>query len=382
MTDALNFKDLRAGARKRLPRPIFEYIDRGSEDETSLLENRRSFERLRILPQVLTGGSPRSSSVTLFGQSLQAPMVVAPTACAGLVWYRGEIELARAALQAGIPFCAATEAITSIEEIAHTTDAATLWFQLYVWESEVLSNQLVERARQLGIETLVVTVDTPVTPNREYNVKNGMGLPFRYSPRLVVEVATRPAWLLGVLGRYVAKGGAPGFANYPERYRKTLTGGGSTLQLRHDANLTWHHIVRLRRLWKGHLVIKGIARPADALKALSLGADGIVVSNHGGRNMDSSVAPMDTLEPISDAIADRLTILLDSGVQRGSDIFKALALGAKAVMVGRAFLYGTAISGAQGATQAFNVLARELDLTMGGAGCRSIDEINRSFIVR
>ena len=382
MIDTLNYKDMRNAARKRLPRPIFEYIDRGTEDETSLLENRRSFDRVRIRPQILTGGFPRSSSIVLFDQPLSAPLAVAPTACAGLVWYKGEIELAQAAQQAGIPFCAATEAITSIEDIAHATDASKLWFQLYVWESEVLSDELIGRARQLGIKTLVVTVDTPVTPNREYNIKNGMGMPFRFSPRLMADVAARPAWLLGVLGRYFMKGGAPSFANYPELYRKNIMGGGNKLQMRHDANLTWDHIARLRKQWKGYLIIKGIARPADALTALSLGADGIVVSNHGGRNLDSSVAPMDTLEQISDAIGDRLTVLLDSGVQRGSDVFKALALGAKAVMVGRAFLYGTAIDGAQGATHAFNLLQRELDLTMGGAGCRSIDEINRTFVAR
>lgn len=379
---ALNFQDLRAQARKRLPRPIFEYIDRGTEDETSLHENRRAFERVRIAPQVLTGGYPRSSAITLFDRPLSAPLVVAPTACAGLVWYKGEIELARAAQTSGIPFCAATEAITAIEDIAQATHAANLWFQLYIWESETLSDELIKRAQRLGVTTLVVTVDTPVSPNREYNLKNGMGMPFRFSPRLMADVAARPQWLLGVMGRYCLKGGAPGFANYPEQYRKTLTGGGSKLHMRHDPNLTWDHIARLRKLWNGYLVIKGIARPSDALKALEMGADGIVVSNHGGRNLDSALAPMDTLEPISDAIADRLTLLLDSGVQRGSDVFKALALGAKAVMVGRAFLYGTAIKGAQGAEHAFNLLQRELDLTMAGAGCRSVKEIDRSFVVR
>ena len=382
MIDSRNFKDLRAQACKRLPRPIFEYIDRGTEDETSLRENRHAFERVRIAAQVLTGGAPRSSRITLFDQALSAPLVVAPTACAGLVWYRGEVRLAEAALQAGIPFCAATEAITSIEDIAQATDAANLWFQLYIWESEALSDDLIKRAQHLGIRTLVVTVDTPVIPNREYNIHNGMGMPLRLSPRLMVDVAARPGWLLGVLGRYFIKGGAPSFANYPELYRKTIIGGGSKLQMRHDPNLTWDHIARLRKSWKGYLVVKGIARPADALKALDLGADGIVVSNHGGRNLDSSVAPMDTLEPISDAVADRLTILLDSGIQRGSDIFKALALGAKAVMVGRAFLYGTAIDGTQGALHAYNLLQHELDLTMGNAGCRSIDEITKAFVVR
>lgn len=381
MSRPLNFRDLRTHARKRLPRPIFDYIDRGTEDETGLHANRQAFERVRIAPQVLTGGGPRSTRTRLFDQEISAPMVVAPTAFAGLVWYQGEIALAKAAQQVGIPFCAATEAITSIEAIASATQVQNLWFQLYLWDIPALSEALVQRVQHLGIRTLVITVDTPVVPNREYNVVNGMGMPFRFSSRLLGDVALRPGWVLGVLGRYWLNGEMPSFANYPEAYRKTLLVGGAKQQMRHDPGLTWAHIARLRKLWKGYLVVKGIARPGDALKALELGADGIVVSNHGGRNLDSAVAPMETLEPISEAIADRLTIMMDSGIQRGSDVFKALALGAKAVMVGRAFLYGTAAGGQSGAVHAFNLLQRELDLTLGNAGCRTVEEISRSFVV-
>jgi isopentenyl diphosphate isomerase/L-lactate dehydrogenase-like FMN-dependent dehydrogenase len=373
--DALNFADLRRGARRTLPRAIFEYIDRGTEDESGMAHNRRAFEQKRIAPRILQGASPRSTSTQLFGRTLQIPIVVAPTACAGLVWYKGEIALAKAAAQAGIAFCAATEAITCVEEIA-ANSPANLWFQLYLWEYQAMSEALVERARQSGAETLVLTVDTPVYANREYNVRNGMGMPFKYSVRNTLDVMCHPHWLAKVLGRYMINGGAPSFANYPQAYRQTILGGGSKQRLEHTPQLTWAHVARLREIWKGNLVLKGIVRADDALRAIDHGVDGVVVSNHGARNLDSAVAPIDALPAIVEAAAGRLTILMDSNIQRGSDIFKALALGAQAVMVGRAFLYGTAMGGEAGALHTARMLRRELDLTMGNSGARNIVDID------
>jgi isopentenyl diphosphate isomerase/L-lactate dehydrogenase-like FMN-dependent dehydrogenase len=377
--DALNFAELRRGAQRTLPRAIFEYIDRGTEDESGMNHNRRAFEQKRIAPRILQGGSPRSTSTQLFGKALAMPIVVAPTACAGLVWYKGEIALAKAAARAGIAFCAATEAITDVEEIA-SNSSADLWFQLYLWEHPSLSEALVERAKQAGAETLVLTVDTPVYANREYNVRNGMGMPFKYSARNTLDVMCHPQWLAKVLGRYMINGGAPSFANYPLAYRKTILGGGSTQRLEHTPNLTWQDVARLRDIWKGNLVLKGIVRADDALRAIDHGVDGVVVSNHGARNLDSAVAPIDALPAVVEAAAGRLTILMDSNIQRGSDIFKALALGAQAVMVGRAFLYGTAMGGEAGALYTAQMLRRELDLTMGNSGARHVGEINRQLL--
>lgn len=381
MVDFLNYSEARELAKAKLPRGIFEFVDRGTGDEFSLRHNRRQFEAARILPRVLTGGSPRSQKVEIFGETYSAPMLAAPTAFAGLVWFKGEIELARAAAAYGIPFCAATEAITGVGEIA-TAVGTPIWFQLYLWDREELSQDLIEKAWTNGARTLVVTVDTPVLPKREYNVRNGFDIPFRFSPRNVFDVATHPRWAVGVLGRYLAAGGLPNFANYPPEYRSNILSRGSARSMSLAPDLDWDCVRRIRTNWKGNLVIKGILRADDALLALKIGADGIIVSNHGGRNLDGAVAPIEVLPDIADAVGDRLTVLADSSVQRGSDIFKLLASGAKAVLLGRSLLYGTAIAGSAGALRMMRNLGEELDVAMAMSGCRSLGEIDRSLLAK
>lgn len=377
--DVLNFAELRQRARARLPRGIFEYIDRGAEDEVAHRRNRRVFEETRILPRALTGGSPRSLAVELFGRSYPSPVIVAPTAFAGLVWHRGEIALARAAAEAGIVFCAATEAITAVEEIA-AASPGELWFQLYLWEQEELWRALLEKAWAGGVRTLMVTVDTQVYPKREFNTRNGFGVPFRFGLRNTLDVALHPRWALGVLGRYLAGGGLPNFANYPPAYRQALLNSRQVPKMRHEPDLSWEHIRKVRDAWRGTLILKGILRPEDALRAAELGAEGIVVSNHGGRILDSAPAPLEVLPAIAAAVGGRLTLLADSGVQRGSDVFKLLAAGAKGVLVGRAFLYGTALGGTAGALKALEILDSELERVMALSGCKSIATIDRDWL--
>lgn len=375
--DALNFHELRALARSRLPRGIFEYIDRGSEDESCLRHHRSAFEACRIHPTILAGGAARSLDVELFGERYALPFIAAPTAFTGLVWHKGEIALARAAERAGIAYCAATEAVTSLEEIAASSQCP-LWFQLYLWEDETLWRELLQKAWGLGVRTLALTVDTPVYAKREFNQRNGFGVPFRFSLRSIFDVATHPHWALGVLGRYAAAGALPDFANYPPEYRPNVLGRGTVKKMRLMPGLSWTHVDAIRRAWKGNLVLKGILRRDDAVKAAEHGVDGIVVSSHGARNLDTSVAPIEVLQPIADAVGERMTILADSGIQRGSDIFKLLACGAKAVMVGRAFLYGTAVGGEAGASCAIDILRQELDITMALAGSESLKTLTRS----
>jgi isopentenyl diphosphate isomerase/L-lactate dehydrogenase-like FMN-dependent dehydrogenase len=377
--DALNYQELRAAAKARLPRGVFEYIDRGTEDETSLAHNRQAFERLRVQPRILTTAPAVSTAIELFGRTLASPIIVAPTAFAGLVWYKGEIELARAAAAAGIAFCAATEAITAVGEIAAQAPG-NLWFQLYLWESEALAAALIEQARAAGIDTLVLTVDTPVYANREFNARNGMGMPFRHSLRGTMDTLMRPRWLAQVLGRYLVGEGAPTFANYPPAYRQTILGGGAKTGLAHRKGLSWEHVREVRNAWPGTLLLKGVLRPEDALLAADHGVDGIVVSNHGGRNLDSAVSPMDVLGRIVDAAGDRLVVLADSGIQRGSDVFKALALGARAVMVGRMPLYGLAAAGEAGGLHAIELLHRELAITLSMCGAGKIEDITRDLL--
>lgn len=368
LQSALNFHDLRRLARRRLPKGIFEYIDRGTEDETAIRHTRASFDGLRFAPKALVTGDV-SLKTTLFGEEYAAPFLAAPTAFTGLVWHRGEIALAEACSAAGIGYCAATSSITSVQDIASAVPRAP-WFQLYLWQQAELWRDLVQRAWDSGVRTLVLTIDTNVGPNREFNTRNGFGVPLAFGPRNVIDVLSHPHWAVGVLGRYLKAGGLPVCGNYPAGFQAGLRGKASAPKLTHHPDLSWDHVAALRDMWKGNLVIKGILRPDDALRAADLGADGIVVSSHGARNVDSSVAPIEVLPAIAEAARDRLVILADSGVQRGSDIFKLLACGAQAVLVGRAFLYGTAIGGRAGADRAITILQDELRRTMILSGHR------------
>jgi L-lactate dehydrogenase (cytochrome) len=364
--DALNIDDLRKLARRRLPRGIFEYIDRGTEDEVSLAANRRSLDDLKLSPSVLADVSGRSQEIQLFGQKQPLPLIVAPTAAAGLMWHDGEVELARAARAAGIPFCVSTQSMTSIERIAES--GARLWFQLYVWRDTSLTYDLVARARDAGADTLLLTADTVISPKREYNQRNGFGIPLKPSLRGALDVASHPRWLVTVLLRYLLSEGMPTYAHYPPEFRTAITGVSAFDGLKLSDRMTWKDVTELRRRWPGRLVIKGILRIDDAREALEHGADGIVVSNHGGRNLDIAPAPIDVLAEISDAVGSRLTVMADSGVRRGSDVVKYIASGARAVLVGRSALFGLAAGGRAGAEHALGLLQGEIDNTMALLG--------------
>jgi (S)-mandelate dehydrogenase len=371
----LNVWDLRDAAKRRLPKGVFDFVDRATEDHLAVTNNRSAFERIKLRHRALVDVSGRSVATTLFGKPASLPMAIAPTGAAGLCWHEGELELAKAAAKAKIPLTLSTASMTPMEKIAAV--GGRLWFQLYVWKQRELSHQLVQRAHRNGFEALIITVDSPVSPNREYNTHNGFGLPFTPTLRFTLDVMRHPAWSTGVLMKYfTAKGGFPRHENYPEEYQSSiLSGVGSRDALRADS-LNWEDVAKFRDLWPGVLMLKGVNRPDDAIKALSYGIDGIVVSNHGGRNMDSAAASLDVLPEIAEAVGDKMTLILDSGVRRGSDIVKALALGAKAVLTGRATLYGTAVGGEAGALRAINILKNEADKTMAYTGCRTVDEVS------
>ncbi|MDE3117235.1 MAG: alpha-hydroxy-acid oxidizing protein [Pseudomonadota bacterium] len=369
-----NVNDLRAAAKRRLPRGVFEFVDRATEDEVALRNNRAAFERIKLRHRALVDVSGRSLATTLFGKPAGMPLAIAPTGAAGLCWHEGELELARAAAKANIPLTLSTASMTPMEKIAKV--GGRLWFQLYVWKQLDLSHELIRRADRNGFEALIVTVDSPVSPNREYNARNGFGLPFSPTVRFTLDVMRHPAWAAGVLMKYFTSIGFPRHENYPEEYQKSILSGiGARDALRADS-LDWDDIARFRDMWPGTLMLKGINRPDDAVKALSYGVDGIIVSNHGGRNMDSAAATIDVLPEVAEAVGDRATVILDSGVRRGSDIVKALALGAKAVLSGRATLYGIAAGGEAGALQAIDILKNEADKTMAYTGCRTVDEVS------
>ena len=377
---ALNIADLRALARRRLPRGVFDFIERGSEDDLAVVNNRASFDHYRLRPSVLKDVSRRSLATQILGRASPMPLVMAPTGAAGLVWHDGEVALARAAAAAGIPFTLSTASLTSIERIAAEAPGR-LWFQLYMWPDRAMSLDLVQRVQQAGFEALVVTVDTAVAPNRECNVRNGFMLPFRPNRRNFVDIALHPRWLSTVILRYLLTTGMPRFENFPEVLQRSLTDApkGRSALPKTDS-LTWEDVRTLRKAWHGPLIVKGILRPEDALAAANHGADAIIVSNHGGRNLDHSIPPLFALPDIVESVGARIEVLMDGGIMRGSDVIKALALGAKAVLVGRAPLWGVAAAGQPGADRALAILAEESLRVLGQLGCSTIAELDTDLL--
>ena len=381
INDAQNIFDLREMAKARLPRWLFEFVDRGTEEEVALRHNREAFERIRLVPRTLVDVSRRSQDITLFGKPQKMPIAIAPTGAAGMMWYQGELELARAAKAAGIPFTLATGSITSMEKVAAEA-GGTLWMQLYMWADRSLSLELVRRAAANGFEALLVTVDGVVAGNREYNRRNGYSVPFRYNARNSIDVLTHPGWLVNVLSRYLLNGGMPKRENYPEKLRDNITTGyGGTKETRTDS-LNWDDLKALRDAWPGKLLVKGVLHPDDAERCVEHGADGVIVSNHGGRNCDAAVAPIEMLPDIVKAVGDRTTVIVDSGFRRGTDVVKALAMGAKTVLVGRPTLYGTAAAGEAGAARAIAIYRDEISRTMAQICCNSVSEINAGVLRR
>ncbi len=377
--DAHNIFDLREMAKRRLPKWLFEFVDRGTEEEVALRNNREAFEHIKLLPRMLVDVSGRKLDTTIFGKEHKMPIGIAPTGAAGMMWYRGELELARAAKAAGIPFSLATGSITSMEQVAGEV-GGTLWMQLYMWADRRLSHQVVRRAAAAGFEALLVTVDGVVAGNREYNKRNGFSVPFKYNSRNTIDVLTHPRWMLGVLGRYIANGGMPTRANFPDELKgKITTAYGGTKETRSDS-LSWDDLKALRDIWPGKLLVKGLLHPDDALRSLEYGADGIIVSNHGGRNCDAAPSPIEVLPEIVKAVGDRTTVLFDSGVRRGSDVVKALALGAKMVLIGRSTLYGTAAAGETGAARALDIYRGEISRSMAQICCNKVSDIGPQHV--
>ena len=377
MIDAQNIEELRLLAKEYLPKGIYEYVARGCEDDVALAENVAAFQRIKLLPRVMVDVSHRSKEIDLFGQRLKMPLVIAPTGSAALLWYEGELVLARAAARAGIPFTISGGAAISMERIAAEA-GGQLWFQIYMWQDEALSHQVIARARDAGMQAMVVTADSALPPNREYNVRNGFAQPFRVTGRNFVDVASHPRWVLRVMLRYLLGSGMPRYQNVPAELRDPITGRPARMVV--SSSMDWDWLRRVRKIWPRALIVKGLMSPEDAKLAADCGADGVVVSNHGGRNVDSTPGTMELLPAVADAVGQRVTVMVDGGVRRGSDIVKACALGAKAVLAGRPPLYGAAVAGEAGVDRALAILSAEIDTTLGLIGCKGIDALDRSFI--
>ena len=371
--------DLRELAKKRVPRGPFEFVDRGTEEEVSLRNNREVFDRIRFKTRTFVDVSKRSQEKEIFGVKHKMPLVIAPTGTAGLMWYEGEIALAKAARAAGIPFTLATGSMTAMERVADEA-GGELWFQLYLWPDRTMSHELVDRAKAAGYKALVVTVDGVSAGNREYNIRNGFTLPFTYSPVALADMIMHPRWLFGVLFKYLATTGMPMYQNYPERAKAKMTAGPmGRSSLRTDA-IQWDDLDALRKIWPHKLIVKGILNAEDAAEAVNHGADGIDVSNHGGRNLDGIISPSEVLPEIVDAVGSRTTVFCDSGFRRGSDVVKALCLGADAVMVGRSTLYGVAAGGEAGAARALEIYRDEIHRNIALLGVNDLSQLGPQYL--
>ena len=373
---AVSIADLRLIAKRRLPRAVFEFIDGGSEDEITLNDNRAAFERVRLIPRVLNDVSHPDMRTTLAGKAVAAPLVVAPMGSCMLAWPQADIAIARAAAAHGIPYTLSTMATTSIEAMAKAIDGE-LWFQLYVLKDADFNNQLIDRAQSAGYGALVVTVDLQAGGKRERDLRNGIKVPLQVGVRQILSGIAHPGWAMQML-----LSGSPQFENvrgYMGNQGANLTIAAKVGQSL-DPAFGWDDLAKLRERWKGKLLIKGVEHPEDAARLLTLGVDGIWISNHGGRQLDGAIASVDALPAIADQVAGKIPLLIDSGVRRGVDILKAHMLGAQAVAVGRAILYGAAAGGEAGAKRALQILVDELRLSMMLSGVSSLHEIRSSLI--
>jgi L-lactate dehydrogenase (cytochrome) len=368
--------DLRDIARRRVPRAIFEYLDHGSYDELTLRRNRSDFDALQFRQRVLVDVARQSMATQIFGQAAAMPLVIAPTGMTGLVHADGEILAAQAAEAFGIPFTLSTVSICSIEDVRGAVKQP-FWFQLYVMRDRGYTEVLLQRAAAAGCPVLMLTVDIPVSGLRRRDAKNGLAVPPRLTLRNLFDVASKPAWAASVL-----LGKRKTFGNLVDRMPHTgLATLSQWISTQFDASVTWNDIEWVRQRWPGKLVIKGILDPEDARRAAASGVDGLIVSNHGGRQLDGAASTIASLPAVVDAVQGRCEVLLDGGVRSGQDILKAVALGASAAMTGRAFLYGLSANGRAGVTSALEIMARELQVSLALTGCNDVREATPSLLL-
>ena len=375
----LSLEDLERAARAFLPRPVFEFVSGGVESNASRADNRAAFAELGFVPRVLTDVSRRSQATSLFGRTYAAPFGLAPMGMSALAAYRGDLVLARAAAAANLPMIMSGSSLIPLEEVAR--EGRTAWFQAYLPGEPERILALVDRVERAGFDTLLLTVDVAVSANRENNVRAGFSTPLRPNLRLAFDGLIRPGWLLGTAARTLLRHGMPHFENsyatrgVPILARNVLRDFGAR------DHLDWSHLELIRRRWKGRLVVKGIMHKDDARRARETGADGIIVSNHGGRQLDGTVSPLRVLPEIA-AVAGDMPVMFDSGVRRGTDVLKALALGACFVFVGRPFLYAAAIGGEPGVRRGIDLLSQEIDRDMALLGINTLAEMRPELLMR
>ncbi|MFL1463077.1 alpha-hydroxy acid oxidase [Roseococcus sp. DSY-14] len=380
LSRVLSLDDFAPLSRRHLPRPVFGYVAGATERNASLHDNARAFAEWAFTPRVLADVSRRSQAVTLWGREWAAPFGIAPMGMAALVAWRGDIALAAAARAANIPYVLSGSSLIRMEEvIAANPDA---WFQAYLPGDSRRVEALVDRVAAAGFGTLLLTVDTAVLPNRENNVRNGFSTPLRPSLRLAWDGAIRPRWLLGTWLRTLREHGMPHFENsFAERGAPILAKNVLRDFTARD-HLNWEHLALIRRRWPGKLLVKGVMHPDDAVRAADEGADGVIVSNHGGRQLDGTASPLRVLPRVAEAVGERVVVMLDGGIRRGTDVLKAYALGARFTFVGRPMLHAAGVFGQAGVEKAIALLMAEIHTDMGLMGITSPGAMGPALLER
>lgn len=374
----LSLKDFEPAARRLLPKPLYAYVCGAVEDEVSFTANLRSFHRYGFIPNALVDVSTVSTQCSLFGEQYSAPVGIAPMGIAAMTSYRGDIILAKAAARAQVPNIMSGSSLIRLEEVMDA--APTTWFQAYLPGDERQIDALIDRVAAASVKTLVLTVDTPVAANRENNVRAGFSTPLRPSLRLALDGLTHPTWLLTTFLKTLYRHGMPHFENNYASRGAPIMSANVLRDFSDRGHLNWEHVIKIRKRWKGALIIKGILNPRDAVKAHAIGADGIIVSNHGGRQLDGSVAPLVILPRIIEA-APSMVVMLDSGVRRGTDVIKAMALGAQAVFIGRPFNYAATVGGEAGVSHAIKLITDELKRDLGLLGVSHPAQLNEEVLI-
>jgi L-lactate dehydrogenase (cytochrome) len=377
--DLLALDDFERHARRLLPPMIFQYVAGAVETSAAMRAGREAYAEYALMPRLMTDTSTRTPATTLFGHRYAAPFGVPPLGGSAFIAYRGDLVLAEAARQAGVPMILSASALISLEDVIAVNPDA--WFQAYLAGGQARIDRLVDRVARAGYRTLVVTADTPVLGNREHNTRSGFSMPIRITPKVMLQSALHPRWLLGVVARTFWKHGAPHFENTEAERGPPMMSNNFVRNTTARDQLAWSHVEAIRRRWKGTLVVKGILAPGDVRMARECGADGVILSSHGGRQLDYAVAP---LHALTEALPEKgdMAVIVDGGIRRGTDVLKALALGADFVFVGRPFLYAAALGGVPGVLHAMGILRDELERDMALLGIRSMDELSPEYLRR
>jgi L-lactate dehydrogenase (cytochrome) len=375
----LTLDDFEPAARRLLPKFLYGYISGGTENDAAVRDNRKAFDEYGFVPRVLKDVSGRDQTTTLFGKNYAAPFGIPPMGSSALCAYRGDIVLTRAAAAMNVPMVLSASSLITLEDVGKENPAA--WYQAYLAGVDARIEPLVDRVAAAGYDTFVVTADVPVSPNRENNIRNGFQVPLAITPRVFFDTVTHPDWLFNTWARTLFNHGMPHFENMDAKRGPPVLAKDLMRNIGSRDQLAWKHVELIRRRWNGKLVVKGLISPEDARIARESGCDGVIISNHGGRQLDYTLSALRTLPEIAGQ-ANGMTVMLDGGIRRGTDVIKALALGAHFVFVGRPFLYAAVVAGEAGVTRAITLLREEIDRDLALLGIRSIREITPDLVRR